>query len=273
MIAAVVILSSFLIQASVSLSYGQECECGIESDYVQDRVIGGRKSEPYTYPWVLYVKSKVGECTGSLISETFVLTAAHCVPEDGDVRGLFVSTFQGCYRLQFWSNSDSKYFVKRIIRHPGYGKVTDGNDIALLELKNPIRGTMPICLPGRKIHRFSNLIVAGWGLVSQGLKRVRLVDNKCLNEVELDVVSDRKCHSLYGVNSAKVMCAGGETGVCDGDSGGPLMTRVRGLFFQAGVTSFAREDCGVATASPAGFEKVSPHLDWIASNSQDACFK
>ena len=70
-----------------------------------------------------------------------------------------------------------------------------------------------------------------------------------------------------------VMCAGGDTGVCQGDSGGPLMSRANGLVYQAGITSFTREDCGIVTKSPSGFEKVVPHLDWIRRNSQGACFK
>lgn len=257
----------------VSLSYGQECKCGIES--VNTRIINGRESVPYTYPWVVYIQKseswfRGSACTGSLISENFVLTAAHCVPEDGDVKSMFISTYQGCDRWHFNWDFRNKYPVKRIIRHPGYGDVTNGNDIALLELKSPVKGVTPICLPKRSVNRFSNLVVAGWGMVGRGLEKV---DSKCLNEVELAVVGDWTCVRHYGVPSNRVMCAGGKTGVCQGDSGGPLMTRVNGLVFQAGVTSFTRDDCGIATETPAGFEKVSAHLTWISSNSRGACFK
>lgn len=247
------------------------CECGIEN--VNTRIINGRRSIPYQLPWVIYFE-KLGwfsgmKCTGSIISPTFILTAAHCVPENGYTGDLKVYTFQGCGITSI--RRGPGYKVKRVIRHEDYDGTTvvGGNDIALIELSSPIYNAMPICLPKKEIS-YKDLLVSGWGIENKGLEKV---DYNCLNEIELDASSSWSCWLRYRVNRDKVMCAGGETGVCQGDSGGPLMSRTKGLVYQVGITSFTRDDCGIATKSPAGFEKVAPHLDWIRRHSQGACFK
>lgn len=85
-------------------------------------------------------------CTGALVAETLVLTAAHClfdsttgarVPED---------------KIQFlagWRNGRASAYrrVRRAVPHPGYDYSEPSspdrvrNDVALIELQHPIRNT------------------------------------------------------------------------------------------------------------------------------------
>merc|ERR1719259_274457 len=48
------------------------------------RLIGGQEAIPHSWPWQVFVKieGKAGgyDCGGSIISEKWILTAAHCVP-------------------------------------------------------------------------------------------------------------------------------------------------------------------------------------------------
>ena len=54
-------------------------DCGI-SPVKQSRVIGGEDATPGAWPWqVAIYRFGVFHCGGTLISPSFVLTAAHCV--------------------------------------------------------------------------------------------------------------------------------------------------------------------------------------------------
>merc|ERR1712145_19471 len=57
-----------------------QAECGIEGPPSKDRIVGGFEAEPNQWPWqVALFVDNAWFCGGSLISENYVLTAAHCV--------------------------------------------------------------------------------------------------------------------------------------------------------------------------------------------------
>merc|ERR1712098_227673 len=57
-----------------------QAECGIEGPQSKDRIVGGFEAEPNQWPWqVALFVDNAWFCGGSLISENYVLTAAHSV--------------------------------------------------------------------------------------------------------------------------------------------------------------------------------------------------
>ena len=44
----------------------------------RDRIIGGNIDEPYTFPYVAHLDNPSFFCSGSLINENWVISAAHC---------------------------------------------------------------------------------------------------------------------------------------------------------------------------------------------------
>ena len=85
-----------------------------------------------------------------MLNERYILTAAHCVdfahPSE-------LSVVAGDYIISQKDGTEQRRSVKRIIYHEAYINVTSGNDIALLELSEPLLyndAVQPIPLPSKE---------------------------------------------------------------------------------------------------------------------------
>jgi Trypsin len=200
------------------------------------------------------------ECTGSLISPNFVLTAEHCTHEVGapdsyTVRvGNNVRGYLGEARA-----------VKRIIRNPWYmANATQAgghNDLALLELSSPITDipTVKLATPdlaarwdgiasAGPFYTPDQGIEIGWGKNTQGywpshlLSTMATITGKPLDGIQIPMITTNG-------------------GTCEGDSGGPLLISVNGQMLQAGVMK--GQNCGNNTNYTIVGE--GPNRDWILS--------
>lgn len=268
-----------------------KCECGIEKLIIHNRILGGEESPEGQFPWVVYIRSSdenathtvTRSCTGSIISDRHILTAAHCIKPGQLASDLKVYTFQGCDKDQK-AETSRPLKVMRVFSHPAYDPDAPGaspDDIAILQLQNRLAFNdtfMPVCLSKHdfdETKEITNLVASGWGKMNSGTMGFwNLQESDCLRHAELDLVNDTECVSNYdGMEIKKTICAGGTNNICDGDSGGPLMTRKVGRVFQVGVTSFGTVDCGFVTGTPSGFERLSVHIKWIKKTTKRGiCF-
>lgn len=247
------------------------------------RIINGRPVKVNQYPWMASILipragTSHGMCGGSLINDNFILTAAHCLYSQPDVSEMIVTLGSHTMDDRF---DRPNLEVESIHIHPQYNPHGEVNDIALIKLRYGLtfNGTVrPICIP--LFASQDNLFVTGWGLSSNGLDStsgvVHLQEENVLQEAEISVVDMNNCQVHYAnVDRIKDICAGGEAGgTCLGDSGGPLSTRIDGLVYQVGITSFGAVDCGVISKSPNVFERTTAHLNWIGevTNPSKWCY-
>nr|AAD00320.1 plasminogen activator sPA [Scolopendra subspinipes] len=264
---------TILIVTYFSLAFGSRC--GIKNGPMLDefnRIVGGEAAEPGEFPWQisLQVVSWYGSyhyCGGSILDESWVVTAAHCVEgmNPSDLRIL-----AGEHNFKKEDGTEQWQDVIDIIMHKDYVYSTLENDIALLKLAEPLDLTPTavgsICLPSQNNQEFSgHCIVTGWGSVREGGNSPNI-----LQKVSVPLMTDEECSEYYNIVDT-MLCAGyaeGGKDACQGDSGGPLVCpNGDGTYSLAGIVSW-----GIGCAQPRNpgvYTQVSKFLDWIRNTNID----
>lgn len=241
---------------------------------VETRIVGGTQSGPSDWPWMVLLSSSTSTanffCGASLVSEQWVLTAAHCV--DGrNIAG--IHAFVGLHDKS--APTDPSIAITKIIIHPDYDSNTSDNDLALLKLEsassitplNIINSAAVIVLEGQvdDLDNYADDVYAiGWGDTED--PELTAYPN-ILRDVFMPYVSNTVCNSsLEGQVTDNMMCAGlalGGVDSCQGDSGGPLVFTDDGgsSWYQAGIVSWG---VGCADAGNYGvYTRVEEYIDWI----------
>ncbi|GBM85185.1 Coagulation factor X [Araneus ventricosus] len=237
--------------------------CGVSKVPGDSRIRGGRRVVKGSWPWQVVVLNALNEalCGGVILSERWILTAAHCARHNLKVRA-------GEHDLSRKEGTEQEYSVADVFAYEGYDTWTVEGDIALLKMESPFQFNhyvQPICLPaeGEEILPHDRATILGWG-------RRRNDTNygaDVLHQADVPIVPAAKCRAAYRqyVISDKMLCAGFDSGKvdsCRGDSGGPLMDkRPDGTWAIYGVTSFG-DGCGEERKYGV-YASVPAHLGWI----------
>ncbi|XP_047994830.1 serine proteinase stubble-like [Leguminivora glycinivorella] len=214
-------------------------ECGLLS--TSDRIFGGQVAGLEELPWLARIKylsntkQEIYACHASLITDRFLITAAHCVvnQEIIDVRlGDWDSETEIDCIQDDCNDPPVDVKIDATFIHPSYHRQTLVGDIALLRLAHPVNFTefiRPICLPTTEyIARIdydldSEYITGGWGKTEFETRSV------VKRKISLMAVPMATCRAairrVSNQLAASAICAGGRKGEdsCAGDSGSSLV--------------------------------------------------
>ncbi|CAF3732363.1 unnamed protein product [Rotaria sp. Silwood1] len=135
-----------------SCNTSTSCGCSTKSA-ILTRIIGGEAAGLQTWGWAVLLSIKDSLCGGSIIADSWILTAAHCV------MGATVSQITIYAGSNAQRNGSQILSVATITIHPHYSPSTYVNDIALLYLSTPLnitdRSVSTICLPSVNLSTLS----------------------------------------------------------------------------------------------------------------------
>ncbi|XP_046400502.1 phenoloxidase-activating factor 3-like [Ischnura elegans] len=280
---------------------------------LETRIFGGENAMPGEFPWNTLIESEQtyfpGKfsyvCVGSLITDRYVLTAAHCVAKYGYiVRSVVLGEYNietvndPCLAVEKLfleivsgkpceTDPPLKVNVECTIVHPKYSNKTlkHPNDIALIRTEKPVVFTAyiePICLPvgefnvriKEELDYRTKLTVSGWGkTMNESMTSIPM-------KADIYLMDEETCKSWHNFMDEEKLCAGEKNGksACRGDSGGPLFTRKMMETNEIGEGEIAHQkrpkaiQVGIISTGSSGcdepslFTYIPNYLPWILSN-------
>lgn len=234
---------------------------------ISPRVFGGSRigSEDFLSKVTVGVYNKKLNliCTGTIISENIILTAAHCI------EGVHAKNMEVVFDQNIYASVEKREKVSDLIVHNSYvhSSIIE-NDLALLKLKRSIRSGYEVMDLSHSIDlELSKHIlveVAGFGVSRVNFPRMGAGTLR-KTEVKLDFYDAHEKLLVLDQSEGK--------GICFGDSGGGAFYEINGELIQIGVNSFVNSkeenhqkvDC----KNKAFLTNISYFYSWI-TQSMDA---
>uniref|UniRef100_A0A182U0Y6 Peptidase S1 domain-containing protein n=1 Tax=Anopheles melas TaxID=34690 RepID=A0A182U0Y6_9DIPT len=223
-------------------------ECGqLNLNGVVERTINEDfRAEYGEFPWMVALFQLPEQrycCNGALIDPKAILTTAHCVTNCGGRAANIM------IRFGEWNMSSTHEMaipredigVKSVHQHPRYSPSALLNNIAVLELAQPVQyqaTIQPVCLPSanQPLRAMENMIATGWGRVMEEYAPpTQILKRLDLQRMEPSICREalRRVQRPYPfILDSSFVCSttnhGDQERPCDGDAGAPVVVELPG---------------------------------------------
>jgi secreted trypsin-like serine protease len=216
-------------------------------------------------------------CGATMLTNQYVLTAAHCI-FDGEGNPnyeymLFTVVGQTDDESDFPDNVDTV----RASEFYYYNSFSDSesdlwaNDIAIIKLASPLNILGIVNRPANEAYRSASntFIAVGHGKTDSSTNGTELL------QAQINYVDNDTCKAAFTdgdkLTDTQICFSGNSStsttlysGVCSGDSGGPVYYSDGSTYTQVGITSFGPSTCGTGTITSV-FTEISDYSSWIDS--------
>nr|XP_020667288.1 transmembrane protease serine 11C-like [Pogona vitticeps] len=219
------------------------------------------------WPWQASLqRDNIHRCGATLISNTWLVSAAHCFREAKNPRKWTV-TFGTYLRPPLMIRH-----VRTIIVHEQYRYPAHEHDIAVVQLAKHVEfsGVVHhVCLPdAMEVFPYNiDAVVTGWGAVSNDGETPNVLQEATVKLIDSETCNRKEVYN--GAITPGMLCAGyleGGIDSCQGDSGGPLVTPdIRNMWYLVGIVSWG-DECAKPN-KPGVYTRVTYYRDWITKHT------
>ncbi len=239
--------------------------------FAHESIIGGMVAQTGAFPSLAYIvdfQGKVAyQCTGTVIAPSLVLTAGHCAEN----MQTGVANSPSGYRVVMGAvdpllPGEPVSTVLGVIVYPGLMRKLDDGDAALLVLSTPTVAP-PIALATaaavKRLAAGAPATIVGWGKTSYNQTALTEQLQSAATVVQRRKWCRRNAPPFYARSEiCTITPPSYSTGVCEGDSGGPLLaTGPSGEAVEVGIAIHVYGKC--STRHPSVFASVGSLSSWI----------
>jgi hypothetical protein len=239
---------------------------------LSQQVVGGTPASDGEFPFAAFVEWDAGDgyvyiCTGSVVSPTLILTAAHCVTKDDGtpVASKRFEVITGRANLGDLGEGQVSA-VSQVSIEPGWRAGHLVNDLATLTLAQPVSA------PAVRLASYADMSTIGPGANVQVLGWGQTHDHQTALQEQLmtasvTLQSEKTCwQASTWFHPGSMLCSdvpGHGVAPCHGDSGGPMLAQTAsGEWVEAGMVDFGSYTS--CTDGPSFYQSAAAASWWLA---------
>lgn len=241
---------------------------------LRPRIVNGKYSTWGQFPYYAHLETyslenNTGLCGGSILSDRWILTAAHCIH---DMERVIVH-LGSIMRNDLMEPSRSVHTVNSKNFHIHKSYFTYGeigvHDIGLIYLEYTVvfsATILPIVMPKScNYFEYNHGVVMGFGIIDTTNNRLP----ELLKWMDIKTIAQNECEQLFPFvrKRYEISCAVGDGpgSICLGDSGSPLVRDPDGELL--GVSHSVNYPNGCVPGTPQTFTLIHPYLKWISEET------